>query len=146
MKRVNPKLAKGAAPAEISRRILEALLDATESQAAEATFTFKGDLNGTGSTWCPETGVRIDYFGSNVFVEEPQGRPFDATFSLQNVFRFLLMALAEQAENEARDAQQEADVAEAKRVKDYMAHATEETVEFVPLGPSTPVKDSSDAG
>lgn len=145
MKRIDSKSAKDASPVEISLRIINVLIDASESQKAQIILTFKKDLNHTGDTLIG-TGVRIDYGGCNTFVEVPGGRMSDDTYNLQSVFRFLSKALAqrnEEAENEIRAAQRRESIAAAKRARDSMDSAIEADIKY--LADAMEIKESADA-
>jgi hypothetical protein len=104
MNRVDLKSAKDASPVEISMRIFDALIDASQSQEAEIVITFKKDLKDKGYPSIG-TGVRIEYGSCNTFNEALEfGRSYDDDVSnLTGVFRFLSKALAQQNEDGERE-------------------------------------------
>ena len=103
---------KPALPGEVSKRILEVLLDASKRETALLTTTF---TNG------PEPSIHIEFGGADTFT----------TVGLEREFEFLLKALAdreEQMENKARAERQR----NYERVMAMPGPATEEPVVWVP--------------
>ena len=130
MRRVDLRAATGATPGKIVKRILETLIDAFQCRGAELTITTKRNLKNRQSTWCPDTGVRIDYGGINVFVEEPVGPMSDDMFTCEGVFRVLLQTvelLTKGVESEGWAERHRVSVSAIKQLQDSLASTMTET-------------------
>jgi hypothetical protein len=135
MRRLDKKSAIEASPVKIALTILDALVDASESQEAQIAITVKNDLRHEG-VLCSRTCTRLEYGSSSTFIETLEsGRGYAEDVSnLVGVFRFLSKALVqrdEEAESEARTARFDERIGAIKRAADNYESATARDAEFL---------------